>query len=563
MKSPIPSAALEQHIAILGKTGSAKSSVARYLAEGLLDRSLPVAILTPKGDWWGLKSSADGKKPGYPVVIFGGRRADVPISAHSGAAVAELVATGNRPAIIDVSQMLVGERARFVIGFAEGLFLHNQTRRWLVVDEAHNFAPKGKLFDPQATMMLHWLNKLGAEGRGLGLNLMVISQRPQKVHNDLLESCETLIAMRTVHPRSREAIREWIDGAADPKAGAAVLSSLAGMPRGTGWVWSPEIEFGPEKVAFPMFRTYDSFKPQQLGAAQKLEGWADVDLEAVREKLAAVVKEAAENDPKALKAEIARLRAEYAQKSPVHAQAGHTTAELNAEYARGRADGHDAGRLQAYNEIADDVSDFATGAGSLSARLGALHARIVSAAQKVARPKAPASAPAPRPPRAPAPAEPNGQVGKGGLRRMLVALAQRQLGLSARQVAVRAGMSFNSGTFARYLATLRSQGWATGGSERMQITDQGLEALGNWQALPTGHALLQYWVAELGSGGLSRILREAATAHPNELTTEELARRSGMSSNSGTFARYLSHLRSLQLLEGQRGTVRASAELFD
>jgi hypothetical protein len=41
----------------------------------------------PRGSaWWGLRASADGAAPGYRVVVFGGRHADVPITAEMGAA---------------------------------------------------------------------------------------------------------------------------------------------------------------------------------------------------------------------------------------------------------------------------------------------------------------------------------------------------------------------------------------------------------------------------------------------------------------------------------------------
>jgi len=72
----IPAIALEQHIILLGKTRSGKSSAMRVLVEHLLDEEKPVCIVDPKGDWWGLKASGDGKEAGYPVVIFGGEHAD-------------------------------------------------------------------------------------------------------------------------------------------------------------------------------------------------------------------------------------------------------------------------------------------------------------------------------------------------------------------------------------------------------------------------------------------------------------------------------------------------------
>lgn len=99
MKYPIPEQALEQHTAVIGKTGAGKSYAIRGIVETLLDGNKRVCIVDPKGDWWGLKSSANGKLEGFPVVIFGGEHADVPINSHCGAQVAELIATGNRRSI--------------------------------------------------------------------------------------------------------------------------------------------------------------------------------------------------------------------------------------------------------------------------------------------------------------------------------------------------------------------------------------------------------------------------------------------------------------------------------
>ena len=128
-KIQIPVAAFDQHIIVLGKTRSGKSSAMRVLVEYLLDKEEPVTIVDPKGDWWGLKASADGKQAGYPVVIFGGEHGDVPLNARSGASVAELVATGNHSAIIDLGGWMPSDRrARLIqesgntVTAAESLF---------------------------------------------------------------------------------------------------------------------------------------------------------------------------------------------------------------------------------------------------------------------------------------------------------------------------------------------------------------------------------------------------------------------------------------------------------
>ncbi|MBK8199184.1 MAG: DUF87 domain-containing protein [Acidobacteria bacterium] len=72
----IPDEALDNHLAILGKTGAGKTVTAKGAVERLLDAGERVCIIDPTGAWWGLRLMADGKTPGYPVAIFGGSRAD-------------------------------------------------------------------------------------------------------------------------------------------------------------------------------------------------------------------------------------------------------------------------------------------------------------------------------------------------------------------------------------------------------------------------------------------------------------------------------------------------------
>jgi hypothetical protein len=350
-KLPFPRKVLEQHTIVLGKTRSGKSSTMRLAVEDLLDRSEPVCIIDPKGDWWGLKSSADGKSPGYEIVIFGGKHGDVPINAASGKAVAELVAQGNRPCLIDLGGWMVGERTRFFIDFMSALFNTARGNRWIVIDECHNFAPQGKAYDVDTGKMLHWANRLASEGAGKGMILISASQRPQKVHKDYVTSHETLIAKRVIHPLDRSAMKDWIDGCGDPALGKEVLDTLAGLQRNQGWVWSPEIGFGPKLVDFPMFATYDSFAAPKNGASdRKLKGWADVDLEEVKTKLAAAIAEHQANDPKSLKAETAKQKTEIAKltaeldrlknaPSPAPDKADVAAAEARAK-AQGKVEGY-------------------------------------------------------------------------------------------------------------------------------------------------------------------------------------------------------------------------------
>lgn len=311
-----PTPILEQHLVVLGKTGAGKSSALRHIAEHLLRHNKRVCVIDPKGDWNGLKVSADGNGPGFPVILFGNFKetagkaipADVPLNEFSGKHVAELITSGNRPCVVGLRGWTQGHMHKFWIDFASTLFTSNEGEFYLIVDEVHNFAPKGKIMSPEVGMSLHWTNRIMNEGRGIGLINLIASQRPQKVHNDTLTACETLVAMRVVHTRDRDAVEEWIEGCGDPKVGKDVLNSLAGMKRGEAFVWSPEVGFGPVRLTFPMFETFDSFAPPQLQKKVSGKDWATVDLEAVKSKLASVIEKAKAEDPKELRKQIAESK---------------------------------------------------------------------------------------------------------------------------------------------------------------------------------------------------------------------------------------------------------------
>lgn len=338
MKYPIPAKALEQNILVLGKTRSGKSSAMRSIVEPMLDEKpvQPPCIIDPKGDWWGLKS-------GYEIVIFGGSHADVPLTEHMGQAVAEIVATSTTATLLDLSEFTVGQRTRFFVDFAAAFFRLHRGQRKLIIDEVHNFAPQGKVFDPQSGLMLHWANRLASEGSGRGITLMAASQRPQKTHKDFVTSMETLIAMKVIHKLDRDAIKDWIDGCGDAKKGREVLDSIAGLKRGTGWVWSPEIEFGPQLVHFPMFQTYDSFKPQP--AEIDVSSWRQIQVGEIRERLALFVQQQEENDPKVLRKRIADLEARLDNRPllPPH------RAALDQVREEGYRHGLKIGRVEAHN----------------------------------------------------------------------------------------------------------------------------------------------------------------------------------------------------------------------
>lgn len=290
---PIPEAALTQHIAILGKTGSGKTYAAKGMVEGLLDRGERVCIVDPTGVYRGLRSNAAGDGPGFPVVVFGGRHGDLALAAEQGAEIAGIVGTTTTPIVLDMLLMGVGERTRFFAAFAEALLPANRGPLHLVIDEAHLFAPQGRVADPQSSAMVHATNNLVSLGRARGLRITLITQRPAKLHKDSLTQVETLVAMRLIAPQDRKAVDDWIVGQGDRSAAAGVIASLASLPQGEGWVWAPELGV-LERVRFPAIRTFDTGRP---GADVEDLVLAPIDVAAIRAALAATAPEADRDPP--------------------------------------------------------------------------------------------------------------------------------------------------------------------------------------------------------------------------------------------------------------------------
>lgn len=553
MKVLIPEAALQQHIAVLGKTGSGKTFAAKAaIVEPLLEQRRRVSVVDPTGAWWGLRSSRDGKGPGFQILVLGGDHGDLPLPANGGVAVARLITEQGVNLVADTSKLTVGESARWFIDFGGELYRSNRTPVHLVIDEAHNFAPQGKVPDPDTGKMLHAANRLASGGRSRGIRLTLITQRPQKLHKDTLTSADTLVAMRMLAPHDRMAVEDWIKGCGDPAQGKEVLNSLAGLKRGEGWIWYPE---GAHliRTRFPEIRTFDSSAtPEDGHQIDAPKGAASMDLAEIRAALEEAVKEAEANDPKLLRAEIARLNGELAKaKAPKPATAAVDPRSIEEAERRGYAAG-----LRAVQPIADRLSTLALG---ITETVDGFQQDLkrLQAKQPEARVHTYAPAPAPR---APVTGSGDGELTKAE-RQILTALAQHSpQALEQDQLAILAGYAPNAGHFKNTIGGLRSRGLVTSGWP-IQILEPGVKVLGAFDPLPRGPQLLAYWKDRLAKA--ERLLLEAAAeAWPNALTKGQLAARAGYEANAGHFKNSLGRLRTMRLLVG-RSDIKASEAFFD
>jgi hypothetical protein len=561
MTKVFPPAVLGNHTAILGKTGSGKTSTAKLAIEQLVAAGERVCIVDPvKSDHWGLTSSADGKRPGMPFQILGGPHGHVPLHDGAGAAIGELVATGALPlSILDLADFNPGGPARFFNAFANVLMRKMRGVVHLVIEEAHEFAPKERSGVGDENMSIYYAKKLATAGRSRGIRLIVCSQSVQQLHNRVLGSCETLIVHRFVAPADQAPVFAWLKGNVDGKEEQErVQKSLRRLADGQAWICRSGEPI--ELRQFPRIQTFDnSVTPDSQDAAAHVVT-AKVDDGKLRQLIGAAVAEAEANDPAKLRAQIVELERQlkvapkdFAQRAVEDYAAGKVDGERQG-YEQGFADG----RTQAFDE------GIKAGRAEISEAVRGVLDSVTSKPVGV-RPFFPAArAPSVTvthepPPRAPtsSPVSSSGSIAKGEAA-VLQACLWHPEGVTRETLTVLTGYKKSSRD--AYLQRLSSAGLIEIIDGKAVATTAGRRALPDAKAPPRGSALRAFWHERLPEGEW-KLLDYLIQKHPREVSREELS--DSTSYRKSSRDAYLQRLRARQLIEEpRRGFVKPSALLF-
>lgn len=571
----LPLDAVTGTFAILATKGAGKSNAGVVMAEEMYDAGIPWVAVDPKGDWHGLRSSADGNGPGLPIVVFGGRHGDVPLEPTAGVLLADLVLNQRLSCVLDVSQFTKADVTRFLLAFGRHLFTHadddGAEPLHLFLEEAHEYLPQSVRGD-QAELVGVW-QRIVKQGRFKGLGCTMISQRSSVLNKDVLELIDTLIVLRTIGPRSRDSIKEWVrDQDVDP----ALMASLPGLADGEAWVWSPGALRILQRVHFRRRRTFDSGATPKVGQKRRVpKTVADVDLAAIKEQMADTIERAKADDPKELRRRIRDLEKQLTERptEPVEVQVPVEVPVLDPELVS---------RIEAAaGPLTDGVQvliDYLTQTRQELAVWQGYTTQLqrTSAPEKTTRapvtgrpsgnrgPATTAHPPAANPSaRAPRERRPAGDgttsdIGKGE-RIILTAIAQYDAGVTPEQLTVLTGYKRSSRN--TYLQRLKQAGLITPDGARLVATDAGIDVLGDdYEPLPTGAALRAHVLATLPEGE-RRILTELIDAYPNAVSRDDLSERTGYKRSSRNT--YLQRMRARELIIVTGEQVTAIDTLFD
>jgi hypothetical protein len=105
---------------------------------------------------------------------------------------------GPRCVVVDLGSLASREEQALTAATVLGRLWDRRHRRepmLIVIDEAHNVCPS-RAEDPLTAIAADAAVRIAAEGRKFGLYLLVSTQRPQKVHENVISQADNLVLMR-------------------------------------------------------------------------------------------------------------------------------------------------------------------------------------------------------------------------------------------------------------------------------------------------------------------------------------------------------------------------------
>ena len=597
----LPLESVTQTFGVLAKRRAGKSYTARRFVEQLFTAGQQVVISDPKGDWWGIRSSADGKKPGLPIIILGGERGDVPLEAGSGEVVAKLVVQERVSALLDLSLFRKHEVATFMTAFLENLYrlkAHEQYRTpmMLALDEADAIAPQRPMKGEER--MLGAAEDIVRRGGQRGIGCMLITQRSAVLNKNVLTQCEVLVALRTIAPQDLDAMNAWIDVHGTPEQRRTLMESLPSLPTGEAWFWSPGWPTHDgifKRVRVLPIKTFDSGASPKPGEKRKEpKNLADVDLDKLRRQMATTIERARADDPCELRKKIAELERQIKAKSA-------TSAPAKAEGKRVEVPVLTKENLRELREITREWPKATGKIRELHQKVRAMHDAwahnlkfvddritrlldVIAKAGKSPAPAAPlitATLHARRPLSTPtkhaignmtqAAVKAITPVAGGDIslpqQRILEALASFEaMGVSRVRrvlVAFYSGASPRSSAFGNNLGALRARGLIDyPDRDHLTLTDDGRAIAPAAHKIMTNEQLHDAWYAKLPRPQAT-ILRILIELHPAAASRENLAQRAGASATSSAYTNNLGALRSLGAIDyPERSLVCATPLMF-
>ena len=256
----IPGKFITKCCSILAKRGSGKTYLAGVLEEELAKAEYPFVVIDPMGAHWGIREL-------YPVVIFGGPHADIEIDPGMGEVIAEAVVKLKITCLIDMVEWDQDVSREFVASFFNKLYQLNSTPRHVIVEEADIFAPQSG-GSGATKLAFKALDNLVRRGRGKGIGVTTITQRPAIIHKNIISQADVSIILNLQANRDLQAVVEMLDDDGfDSTQRKEILSKIKRFTQGQALIYSPQWLKLTEPIRIRKRETFHAGAEPEFGEA--------------------------------------------------------------------------------------------------------------------------------------------------------------------------------------------------------------------------------------------------------------------------------------------------------
>lgn len=539
---------ISSRLLVQASSGGGKSYAIRKLAEECIGK-VQVIIIDIEGEFVSLREQ-------YPFALVS-KGGEIPLNIRYAETLAHKLLETNLSAIIDMSEMEVYQRRIFAKRFATAL-IESPKNLWhpvvIIIDEADFFAPQGK--ESESTQAI--IN-LSSRGRKRGVCPVYATQRIAKLHKDV-----TADVLNKIIGLTGQDVDQKRAGDELGFASRADVVGLRKLSPGEFYGFGPAIS--NEVVKFRVSKVHTTH--MEAGHYKQVPPPTPAAIKKILSKLEAIPEEAEKelNSKKQLQDEIKRLNAEL-KKKPIQPLTDYNAnANLKQEVATLKQSLQEEKRINGqYNKLA-------------AAREVVL-SKIVNMIQniqeeKIDEPKT-IGLPLPKDFRKVTKVMAIDTAGKvfdpvekykgdiklpPGERAVLIACAQFGHALGREQLTVLTGYKRSSRD--AYIARLKEKGLVEQNGDGIQATEGGIAFLGdNFEPLPTGEDLQEYWLNRLPPGEKA-ILKRLIDCYPDAAARDDLSQATGYQRSSRDA--YIARMAAKELVvQVGRGEVKASDNLFN
>jgi hypothetical protein len=541
---------LDGRLLLQANSGGGKSYCVRKLCEITHGKTQQI-IIDPEGEFATLREKYD-----YVLV---GKDGDIPINVRASDLLARRLLELGTSAIIDLYELKHNERKRFVKLFLEAL-VNAPKELWhpciVVIDEAHVFAPETSHGQAES---LDAVKDLATRGRKRGYALIAATQRLSKLSKDVVAELNTkLVGRCSLDVDMKRAAYELGFTSKDD------IFKLRKLEKGEFYAFGPALTAEVTKIKIGKCVTThpeagQTYNDQKIASSNKIKQ--------VLDKLSNLPEEAEEHlktleDYKKRVMELTReLKTKVAVINP-------------KDIERSEKRGFDKAQQQ-FKPIEQQyklkIRDLES---KMSQNVSTINKiQKLTGGDDVLLP--PPIVTKTQPPQYTKPSiisrdkleetiqnQSNGakKLRQGAMKLLKTVAIFHPTPISKTQLGTQAGFSIKGGTFNTYLSELKREGWLTNNGDMISITNDGLDAAGTVDPIPTDpEQLLIMWCGRFRQGA-AKMLK--AIFNAKEITKEDLGLEIDMVITAGTFNTYLSELRRNGLVNVNGNNITISESFF-